>query len=882
MVCTFCNRPVTEDSMFCLACGGLVETAHDEVVHGFIEELVERGNSAYREKRYEDAIAEFERVLELTPDDADIHETVTALKDEYNGIQDTLERARSLLTQHKYEEAKIEALQILDMAPGYREAENVVAQATRSISEFEDAVSSGKKYLETRRFEEAIEKFHLAMTINPQAGEVARLKKSAEGSLSVWEGEIERIKKLRDDYAFGDAISFAERMIQKRPFDENLQSLLSEIKTAVQTLEESRAAGEKALKEERWAEAEKAFKRVLSIVPKDAQARKKRDKAVIEAAKARAARTRRMIKIGALGAVGLIILIFVIVGLTNRSHFNWGKEYMRLGKPLKALREFEKADGFMVSSKELADYKRKAGYQAFLSQGHTARLKKDWGEARAKYNEAGGFVPDTKEVNGLIELVNLLEALEAAHLLAEADKFPEAIDAVKAVTEKLATCKDMPEAARVRAQAREATNSFRLKWLEKARNLLASEKFLPAGVQLRKIAAKCPGDRDTMSLLTQCRNTWLEHIEYLREEGKWEEALLELQAMTVSFSGDQEIAQQFRGTKAKRRLEKSHALFRQKKYHPALEAALEAEQNARGIAGIEEEVAKLLGSINGAIDAKYNLYMTKARELIKADNLKEAKTQLAQALLFRRTKEATALAQEVDGRLAAPEGMVYVLAGPCIIGDSTHALWKSEGPAHNVDLPAYYIDKHPVTNAQYKKFVKATGHRMPAHWVEAGNRIPRGKENYPVTHVDISDAMAYAQWSGRRLPTEKEWEKAARGPKGLKYPWGNKYETGMANDERARRGGTSPVGAFPHAKSTYGCLDMAGNVWEWTGTKFYLYPGHGGKLDPDEEKLYVVKGGCFVDDELFLRSSFRETVDPNSSYAARTTLGFRCAADVKR
>jgi iron(II)-dependent oxidoreductase len=104
----------------------------------------------------------------------------------------------------------------------------------------------------------------------------------------------------------------------------------------------------------------------------------------------------------------------------------------------------------------------------------------------------------------------------------------------------------------------------------------------------------------------------------------------------------------------------------------------------------------------------------------------------------------------------------------------------------------------------------------------------------------------------------------------------------MANDEKSGLRDTSAVGAFIKGKSPYGCLDMAGNVWEWTSSKISLYPGSEARLNPEDEKLYVIKGGCFMDDQLYLRSSFRETADPDSPYALRATLGFRCASDPKR
>jgi formylglycine-generating enzyme required for sulfatase activity len=352
--------------------------------------------------------------------------------------------------------------------------------------------------------------------------------------------------------------------------------------------------------------------------------------------------------------------------------------------------------------------------------------------------------------------------------------------------------------------------------------------------------------------------------------------------MSVSFPNNAEIARQVKITKTQRELRKARSRFNRNEYHAALRAVLEAETHAQGIPEYEKEVSDLKSTINSAVAEKYAKHMAEAKSFIKQNKLKEAKAALEQAIAYQSTSEAIQRLRVVEDLLGTPDGMVYIPAGPCIMGDSTQEFWKREGPEHKVELPAYYIDMHPVTNAQYLEFVKATNYKMPEHWKDAGKKIPPGKEKHPVTHVSVADAQAYANWVKKRLPTEAEWEKAARGDSGLKYPWGNEYKPGMCNDESSKRGDTSPIGYFKKDKSPYGCHDMAGNVWEWTGTKFHLYPGSEADMEPGDDKLYIIKGGCFLDDKLYVRSSFRETVDPESAFACRATLGFRCVAAVKR
>ncbi|HEX5735238.1 MAG TPA: SUMF1/EgtB/PvdO family nonheme iron enzyme [Blastocatellia bacterium] len=188
-----------------------------------------------------------------------------------------------------------------------------------------------------------------------------------------------------------------------------------------------------------------------------------------------------------------------------------------------------------------------------------------------------------------------------------------------------------------------------------------------------------------------------------------------------------------------------------------------------------------------------------------------------------------------------PEGMVYVPGGQYTIGrDGGDAI---AGPAHTVTLKPYFIDRTEVTNAEYKKFIDATGNKPPSDW-ENGS-YPDGRDNWPVTNVSWQEANAYADWIGKRLPTEAEWESAARGTDGRLYPWGNEWRPNYANIETQA---ITEVGQYKEGASPVGALDMIGNVWELTADQFELYPGSSAKFPRTKKPgitYYVIRGGAY-------------------------------------
>ena len=260
------------------------------------------------------------------------------------------------------------------------------------------------------------------------------------------------------------------------------------------------------------------------------------------------------------------------------------------------------------------------------------------------------------------------------------------------------------------------------------------------------------------------------------------------------------------------------------------------------------------------------------------------------------------------GESMPPEGMVLIPAGSFLMGSEDAEAEADEQPVHTVHLDAFYMDTHEVTNAAYKEFVDANpqwgkdnieDRFHQGNYLErwTGTDYPAGKAEHPVVHVSWYAAMAYAEWAGKRLPTEAEWEYAARGGlAGQKYPWGDDEPTPAHANYGGNVGDTTPVGQYP--ANGYGLYDMAGNVWEWCldayDGGFYAEsensqnPIAGGETVqwilenfttiPNDSRRVERGGGGWFNGAQWLRVSGRVGTTPRFA----TAIGFRCVKDVTR
>ncbi len=237
--------------------------------------------------------------------------------------------------------------------------------------------------------------------------------------------------------------------------------------------------------------------------------------------------------------------------------------------------------------------------------------------------------------------------------------------------------------------------------------------------------------------------------------------------------------------------------------------------------------------------------------------------------------------------------MSFVLPGSFIMGSPPILdpdAFDDEYPLHIVDLPGFYIATTTVTNLEYAIFIHQTGHNPPDYW---HNSLPSTTmHNHPVVDISWYDAVKFCNWLTElkekpyRLPTEAEWEKAARGVNAQLFPWGNKYEDKYANTKEYELNKTVAVDEFPEAKSPYDVINMAGNVYEWTSSLWgstmqkpkYCYPyipnDKREALNAPSDTLRIIRGGSFSRQKRYARCACRDKLLPKSH---RLDVGFRLA-----
>jgi formylglycine-generating enzyme required for sulfatase activity len=291
--------------------------------------------------------------------------------------------------------------------------------------------------------------------------------------------------------------------------------------------------------------------------------------------------------------------------------------------------------------------------------------------------------------------------------------------------------------------------------------------------------------------------------------------------------------------------------------------------------------------------------------------------------------------------LAADDGMVVIPAGEFVMGSdkkedtqtrkefgNVKPWYLDEHPQHKEKVAAYKIDRYEVTNAQYRDFVTKEQHAPPSAWVDSGyivslkmekvtplpveqlrnlatrvfhldidtTKMDKGQllgaikerlaymDKLPVTFVSWYDADAYCKWAGKRLPTEAEWEKAARGTGGYEFPWGNEWAAAKANTgDESWDDGVAPVGSYKTDRSPFDVYDLAGNVSEWVADWYTAYPGSDYTSEDFGQKYKVIRGAAWGREghyaiHLFQRGAYRFDLAPDSTHA---DLGFRCASDAQ-
>jgi len=252
---------------------------------------------------------------------------------------------------------------------------------------------------------------------------------------------------------------------------------------------------------------------------------------------------------------------------------------------------------------------------------------------------------------------------------------------------------------------------------------------------------------------------------------------------------------------------------------------------------------------------------------------------------------AQGLEKEAKGKDGAPMVLIPEGSFPMGVPHGDRDGGRDEYPRHDVFVNNFYIDKFELTNGRYLEFVKATNHRVPQNPKNAtrnlwqGDTITESLADRPVVNVDWADANAYCQWAGKRLPTEAEWEKAAKGTADRRFPWGNVEPTNKHlnfNQQWIGEKTLMPVGSYELGKSPFGVYDMAGNVWEWVNdwydAKYYEKSPAKNPMGPDSGTKRVLRGSGWQNETPTVRIFTRVDSDPT---IRNESTGFRCAMDAR-
>ena len=245
--------------------------------------------------------------------------------------------------------------------------------------------------------------------------------------------------------------------------------------------------------------------------------------------------------------------------------------------------------------------------------------------------------------------------------------------------------------------------------------------------------------------------------------------------------------------------------------------------------------------------------------------------------------------------------LIYIPAGSFLFGTNKKDLsgealslglpkpwYIDEGPEQNIFLKAFYIDRYEVTNRRYKIYIDDLGAVPPKHW--ENNKFPDGQDKFPIVNVTWFDASNFCQWAEKKLPSEKQWEKAARGEIGNEYPWGRKFHPDYANlsTKPGSKNPLAPVGSYPRSATPLGVHDLVGNVWEWVADDYSPYRGSTYQSKYFGEELKVLRGqsakdighfpgGTYLSAlKMFSRSSYRESSYPDQP---ELDVGFRCTSE---
>ena len=865
----------TDDSL------GLMADELDSLIQQKHLEIARAHRGKYR---FEEAIKEFETVLDRNPKSGDAQDGRKEAWDTAEKIKSYLFKAKEHHRQKQYEAAITEYERILKLNPSHVESKAASGDCNKTLNEIDSLNSAVEKSLATKAFSEAIKSLKELLELTADSNSIEKLLKVAEhkrdseafrirkcyedseieilkaieldpkdNQLREMERDIESLiqdrhlqaaRALREEYKFEEAIVEYQAVIERKPDNEKARDSLEEASNILREIEDYLLRAEEHQELRRYQDAADEYEKVTELNPHHSVAHDKMCDCVDALALIELANEDVKEALSAKNfqkAIGSLEKLFELV--EDR-------------KPVKKkLDKLKKIQGKIESS-------LKKGQELF-DDGHYREAVEEWQKVLAidnKHQEALTFIGRAEDAIRKIRQKRKKKAVLAASIAT--------IALALLISYKV------------------WNHSKYTSYMAQAQNAVASENWIAASDFCDKALQHKPNGEKGLVLFAQISDRLKPSAEDARKE-----------TLIAKESAVESMARIYGGESLKKASEieaQANSLFESQQYASATDAYRNAtheytntkRESLALMAEAKEEADRARSELervkSGLDENKARYYAKKQYEAtIQTEAQADKHYKKRNYILAKKAYgNANIKYKKIRASIIA-KGMVRIPAGEFTMGSPSGEGDIDEHPRHKVHVDEFYMDKCEVTNEQYKKFCDATGRSYPSNpsWDE---NYFQGKSSYPVIRVNWNDASAYARWAKKRLPTEAEWEKACRAGTTTKYNTGNSISHDEANYDgtggKDRWSNTSPVGSF--APNVWGMYDMHGNVWEWCSDWYdRSYYSRSPSSDPENQtnsQYRVIRGGSWDFSPDHVRSAKRLRDAPVNT---RYYIGFRCAQD---
>jgi len=875
-VCQSCGNDELQLDLYCPKCRFVSPSAHNRLAEAFIGDLYERGYQAYNEKGYKKATSAIKLIIKLQPDNPDAAELLRKIETEQYSLEHVLAEARLAFQNRRFEEAADKAADVISIHPGHPEAEEILEQSREELENVAALEAEAAKFFSQGEYATAMATLEELVQAMPDSDKYKTQLGRVKEKLSHYDKRMRKAKRLVAGGKPDDALPILEELSKEVPSDSDARTLLSRVSKRQDTVFKLIPVAREAVEAGEYARAQKLLAKVLAVDKDYDEAKELWER--IQSARRRTARKWSLIGTGIV--VGAIIFVIILVSFSrrsrNRSLLQQARTARGNGEYLNALELYNQIGTSGVDPEMVKAEIKEIEIDAFIEQAEASLAKEAWSKAEQALTEAENKGSPRARTGPYHILAGAMRRKTAAKTKLDERRWLGALEDF----EKILTIPKEDQTVAGWKKLFEAINSERARakgiWLEELGKKLDRKKLQQTAEILNRGEKFFPGDADAETLREKCLNLWSKRLEGFAARKKWKTATKESELLKKLFPKNRHAANIIKCVQFDRYMARIQDQIKVQDWvsvESTLAVLKASNPPPERQAKLEEVESMVADKIKAIREKRFKELCAKGDNHFKARKWDKAAKAYKLALDIIEDPAVERRIAQAKGQAGAPAGMVYIPGGKFTMGSNTGG-FKNEYPAHTLKTRAFYIGLTEVTNKEYREFVKAAGRLEPRYWKDPNFNQP----NQPVVGVSLEDAKAYAKWKKARLPSEAEWEYAARGADALTYPWGNNFDAKRCRCYNSREKYPVPVGSYPTGRSPWGCLDMAGNVFEWTSSKYDLYPGAPMTDDRAGKNLYIVKGGAYSSDSQSLRTSYRDRA--YSPTERKKSIGFRIAKNV--